>query len=183
MRGCSEAKARSNPFDEGRLLPEPWGDLRRLASDRPGRCVRDRARQSRASSWRTASPAPATPGCFPSRRLSLRPGWTCCSSTTAGSGTRAESLASSPRPPRHREDYKAAAEFARGLDGVDPDRIILWGTSWSGGHVVYVAAEDPRSPRSSPRRRTWTAPGPCGEMARYARFGQDFGSPCAGSRT
>jgi fermentation-respiration switch protein FrsA (DUF1100 family) len=47
-------------------------------------------------------------------------------------------------PPRHREDYRAAVEFARGLDGVDPDRIALWGTSWAGGHVVYVAAEDPR---------------------------------------
>ncbi len=47
-------------------------------------------------------------------------------------------------PSRHREDYKAAVEFARGLDGVDPDRIVLWGTSWSGGHVVYVASEDPR---------------------------------------
>jgi uncharacterized protein len=47
-------------------------------------------------------------------------------------------------PPRHREDYRAAVEFARGLDGVDPDRIVLWGTSWSGGHVVYVAADDPR---------------------------------------
>ena len=47
-------------------------------------------------------------------------------------------------PPRHREDYRAAVEFARGLDGVDPERIVLWGTSWSGGHVVYVAADDPR---------------------------------------
>lgn len=47
-------------------------------------------------------------------------------------------------PPRHREDYRAAIEFARGLDGVDPDRIVLWGTSWSGGHAVYVAAEDAR---------------------------------------
>ena len=47
-------------------------------------------------------------------------------------------------PSRHREDYKAAVDFARGLDGVDPDRIVLWGTSWSGGHIVYVAAEDPR---------------------------------------
>jgi len=46
-------------------------------------------------------------------------------------------------PPRHREDYRAAVEFARGLDGVDPERIVLWGTSWSGGHVVYVAADDP----------------------------------------
>jgi hypothetical protein len=48
------------------------------------------------------------------------------------------------QPSRHREDYVAAVEFARGLDDVDPDRIVLWGTSWSGGHVVYVAAEDPR---------------------------------------
>jgi pimeloyl-ACP methyl ester carboxylesterase len=46
-------------------------------------------------------------------------------------------------PPRHRDDYRAAVDFARGLDGVDPERIVLWGTSWSGGHVVYVAAEDP----------------------------------------
>jgi fermentation-respiration switch protein FrsA (DUF1100 family) len=47
-------------------------------------------------------------------------------------------------PPRHREDYRAAVEFARGLDGADAERIVLWGTSWSGGHVVYVAASDPR---------------------------------------
>jgi fermentation-respiration switch protein FrsA (DUF1100 family) len=47
-------------------------------------------------------------------------------------------------PPRHREDYAAAVAFARGLDGVDPDGIVLWGTSWSGGHVGYVAAGDPR---------------------------------------
>jgi fermentation-respiration switch protein FrsA (DUF1100 family) len=47
-------------------------------------------------------------------------------------------------PPRHREDYRAAVAFARGLDAVDPDRIVLWGTSWSGGHVVYIAADDPR---------------------------------------
>ena len=47
-------------------------------------------------------------------------------------------------PSRHREDYAAAVGFARGLEGVDPERIVLWGTSWSGGHVVYVAAADPR---------------------------------------
>lgn len=47
-------------------------------------------------------------------------------------------------PPRHRHDYRAAVLFARRLDGVDPDRIVLWGTSWSGGHVVHVAADDPR---------------------------------------
>jgi fermentation-respiration switch protein FrsA (DUF1100 family) len=47
-------------------------------------------------------------------------------------------------PPRHRQDYRAAIDYARGLDGVDPERIVVWGTSWSGGHVVYAAAADPR---------------------------------------
>lgn len=45
---------------------------------------------------------------------------------------------------RHRDDYRSAIGFARGLDGVDPERIVLWGTSYSGGHVVAVAAGDPR---------------------------------------
>ena len=47
-------------------------------------------------------------------------------------------------PAWHRDDYRAAVAFARELGGVDPERIVLWGTSWSGGHVVYVAADDPR---------------------------------------
>jgi fermentation-respiration switch protein FrsA (DUF1100 family) len=42
------------------------------------------------------------------------------------------------------EDYASAASFARTLDGVDPDRIVLWGTSYSGGHVVPVAVADGR---------------------------------------
>jgi dienelactone hydrolase len=45
---------------------------------------------------------------------------------------------------RHREDYKAAIAFARTLDGVDPERIVLWGSSYSGGHVIAEAADDPR---------------------------------------
>jgi hypothetical protein len=45
---------------------------------------------------------------------------------------------------RHREDYRAAVAFARTLDGVDPDRIVLWGSSYSGGHVIPVAADDRR---------------------------------------
>lgn len=39
-------------------------------------------------------------------------------------------------------DWHAAISFARALDGVDPERIGLWGTSYAGGHVVRVAAED-----------------------------------------
>ncbi len=47
-------------------------------------------------------------------------------------------------PPRHRHDYMRAVDYARELQGVDPERIVLWGTWWSAGHVVYVAADDPR---------------------------------------
>ena len=32
----------------------------------------------------------------------------------------------------------------RRLPGVDPERIVLWGISFSGGHVIRVAAEDGR---------------------------------------
>ncbi|MGV9870167.1 alpha/beta hydrolase [Rhodococcus koreensis] len=45
---------------------------------------------------------------------------------------------------RQRQDYRAAIEAARRLPGVDPDRIALWGTSYSGGHVIAVATEDRR---------------------------------------
>jgi dienelactone hydrolase len=42
------------------------------------------------------------------------------------------------------EDYAAAIAFARSLPGVDSDRIVVWGTSFSGGHVVPVAVADGR---------------------------------------
>jgi acetyl esterase/lipase len=48
------------------------------------------------------------------------------------------------RPESQLEDYAAAVEFARGLDEVDPTRIVLWGTSYSGGHVIVAAARDRR---------------------------------------
>jgi uncharacterized protein len=42
------------------------------------------------------------------------------------------------------DDWRAAIAYARGRDQVDPDAIALWGTSTSGGHVVQLAAEDPK---------------------------------------
>ena len=45
---------------------------------------------------------------------------------------------------RQHDDYRAAIAYARGLDGVDPERIALWGSSFSGGHVVAVGATEPR---------------------------------------
>ncbi|MFA5708761.1 alpha/beta hydrolase [Mycolicibacterium sp.] len=41
-------------------------------------------------------------------------------------------------------DYRGAVEAARALPGVDPDKVIVWGVSFAGGHVFNVAAEDPR---------------------------------------
>lgn len=45
---------------------------------------------------------------------------------------------------RHREDYRSVVEHVRRMPDVDPDRVALWGSSYSGGHVVAVAADDPR---------------------------------------
>lgn len=41
-----------------------------------------------------------------------------------------------------REDYHAAIAAVRSLPNIDKNRIILWGTSYSGGHVITVAAQD-----------------------------------------
>ncbi|MEZ0070536.1 fermentation-respiration switch protein FrsA (DUF1100 family) [Streptacidiphilus sp. MAP12-20] len=45
---------------------------------------------------------------------------------------------------RQRQDYHAALAAARRLPGVDPERIVLWGISYAGGHVVPVTAQDKR---------------------------------------
>jgi fermentation-respiration switch protein FrsA (DUF1100 family) len=47
-------------------------------------------------------------------------------------------------PARQLEDYAAAIACARSLDGVDAQRIVVWGSSYSGGHVVPVAVADGR---------------------------------------
>jgi pimeloyl-ACP methyl ester carboxylesterase len=44
---------------------------------------------------------------------------------------------------RQLQDYAAAVEFARALSGVDPARIAVWGTSFSGGHALVTAATVP----------------------------------------
>ncbi len=41
-------------------------------------------------------------------------------------------------------DLANAVSWVWGEDDCDRDRIGLWGSSYSGGHVVYVAARDPR---------------------------------------
>jgi fermentation-respiration switch protein FrsA (DUF1100 family) len=41
---------------------------------------------------------------------------------------------------RQRDDWRAAIAYAGGLDGIDASRLVLWGTSFSGGHVLELAA-------------------------------------------
>lgn len=46
--------------------------------------------------------------------------------------------------PSQLDDWRAALACARSLPGVDPDKVIAWGTSFGGGHAIVMAAEDAR---------------------------------------
>lgn len=39
------------------------------------------------------------------------------------------------------QDWRAALAYARKLPGVDPERVVAWGTSFSGGHVISIAGQ------------------------------------------
>ena len=45
---------------------------------------------------------------------------------------------------RELADWAAAIAYVRTLDGIDPERIAMWGTSFSGGHAIVTAARDQR---------------------------------------
>jgi fermentation-respiration switch protein FrsA (DUF1100 family) len=45
---------------------------------------------------------------------------------------------------RQLADWAAAIAYARAHPELDPERIALWGTSFSGGHVIATAARDRR---------------------------------------
>lgn len=47
-------------------------------------------------------------------------------------------------PYKQIEDFRGAISFARNCPEIDPDRIGIWGTSYSGGHALVVAAVDER---------------------------------------
>lgn len=44
---------------------------------------------------------------------------------------------------RQRSDLRRAVDYVRSLDGIDANRIALWGTSLGGSHVLEIAASDP----------------------------------------
>lgn len=45
---------------------------------------------------------------------------------------------------KQRADLTAAIAFARTLEGIDPERVAVWGFSFGGGHVIEAAARDER---------------------------------------
>lgn len=73
---------------------------------------------------------------------------------------------------RHRQDYHAALAHARGLPGVDRERIVLWGSSYSGGHVVPVAAADGQVVAVISQGAAMDGLAALLEIARYAGIGQ-----------
>ncbi|MGM0563898.1 MAG: alpha/beta hydrolase [Pseudomonadota bacterium] len=46
--------------------------------------------------------------------------------------------------PSQLDDWRAALAYVRSLPEMDPDRVIVWGTSFAGGHAIVMAAEDTR---------------------------------------
>lgn len=41
-------------------------------------------------------------------------------------------------------DYRCALDYLEERDDIDSDKLAIWGSSLSGGHVLSVAAQDPR---------------------------------------
>jgi pimeloyl-ACP methyl ester carboxylesterase len=44
---------------------------------------------------------------------------------------------------RHIQDWKAAIDHVRSMPNIDSQKIALWGTSYSAGHVIVCAARNP----------------------------------------
>jgi dienelactone hydrolase len=46
-------------------------------------------------------------------------------------------------PRRHLKDWEAALSHVRALPDIDADKVAIWGSSYSGGHVTVIASRDP----------------------------------------
>ena len=46
-------------------------------------------------------------------------------------------------PTRHQQDWRSALHHVTDMAEINPDKIILWGSSFSGGHVLQIASERP----------------------------------------
>jgi uncharacterized protein len=46
-------------------------------------------------------------------------------------------------PRRHLKDWEAALSHVRAMPDINADKVALWGSSYSGGHVTVIASRDP----------------------------------------
>jgi fermentation-respiration switch protein FrsA (DUF1100 family) len=83
---------------------------------------------------------------------------------------------------RQHEDWAAAIGHARSLQGVDPERIVVWGSSYAGGHVVAVAVADGRVAAAISQVPGMDGAAAVANVARYAGAGQLFRLTLAGLR-
>jgi len=72
---------------------------------------------------------------------------------------------------RQLEDWTSAIAFARRMEGVDPRRIALWGSSFSGGHVLVAAARDRQIAAVSAQCPMMDGAASLRMVARYAGLG------------
>ncbi len=73
---------------------------------------------------------------------------------------------------RQLEDYANAVTFARRLPGVDSHRIAVWGTSFSGGHALTLAARIPDLAAAVAQCPMMDGLAAVRGIARYAGLGQ-----------
>lgn len=91
-------------------------------------------------------------------------------------------------PQEQHDDLRAAIGYAAALPGIDASRIGLWGTSYSGGHALFVGALDPRVkvivaqvPALAVARSLIGFVGAAGFAAYLAMFTDDFARRNAGA--
>lgn len=73
---------------------------------------------------------------------------------------------------KQQQDYAAAIAYARTLEDVDPERIVVWGSSYSGGHVVPVAVADGRVAAAIAQVPAMDGTATLVNLVRYAGVGQ-----------
>ena len=79
-----------------------------------------------------------------SRRFSAPPGSPCSSTTIAASATATASPGRRSTRGPSRATTATRSPGCAAQPGIDPERLALWGSSFSGGEVLVVGAVDPR---------------------------------------
>jgi cephalosporin-C deacetylase-like acetyl esterase len=82
-----------------------------------------------------------------------------------------------PERPRHeiipqlqQSDYSDAITYASSLPEVDASRIGIWGSSYSGGHVLYVGAVDRRVKAVLSQVYVHSLPSHCGQRMSVSSY-------------